>query len=214
MLAKLYEQITSNLFAENRLLKFVVVVIGAVQIYNSHQISVAMNNQRTILVPQGLDRRVQIQGDRASADYIRVFARVISNLAFTYQYTSARAQFGELVTYFTPETMQSARKTFDDMATTVETTRANSSFAITQSIQVDTDKNIISITGVQRQWVDGMGFIDAKGVGAKTYQVSYVFRDGKFAISGIQEREAKADKGPFRPEDDLKIKKEGASSAK
>ena len=109
---KWYEKLTSNLMGENKLLKFVVVVIGCVELWNSHKIDLAMKYQRTILVPQGLDHRITIVGDRASEEYLRVFARIVSNLAFNYSSTSARGQFGELLQYFTPDTFPAAKTAF------------------------------------------------------------------------------------------------------
>jgi hypothetical protein len=46
----MYLQKTSNVFAENRLLKLVVVVISMVAVYNSFLLKKALNTHRTILV--------------------------------------------------------------------------------------------------------------------------------------------------------------------
>lgn len=208
-----YESITSNLWAENRLLKMVVVIIAVVQIVNSYQISVAMRSQRTILVPASLDKRVHIQGDRASADYIRVFARVVSNLAFNYQFSNARAQFGELLTYFAPESYQAAQKTFDDIASTIEASRVNCSFALTQSITVNAENNTVLVTGLQRQWVDAIGFVDTKGSVTKSYTISYDVRDGRFMVTGIKEKEIVKEQ-PVKPVGDVRVTNEVPANAK
>lgn len=188
MRLKVFENSVSNLWAENRLVKFVVVVIACVQIYNAVVLKSVMNNRLTVLVPAGLDKRVQIQGDRASADYIRMFARVTSNLAFNYQYNTAKGQFTELLSFFSPESYPIAEKAFRDLASSIETNKVNSSFTITKSIVVDPDKGTISVGGVQRQWVDGLGYIDPKNsTGLKSYIIAYKFIDGRFNITNIME---------------------------
>jgi type IV conjugative transfer system protein TraE len=170
-----------------------------------------MNNQRTILVPAGLDKRVQIQGDRASADYIRIFARNVSTLAFSFQFSTARAQFGELLTFFTPEAYASAEKTFADMAATIEASKVNSSFTITKHIEVNPEKGTINISGVQRQWVDNLGFIDPKNTNVlKSYLLTYVVRDGKFMLAGISEGVAKSDVKDDKNSKEIKVKPETA----
>lgn len=181
---KLFEKLTSNLLGENKLLKFVVVIIGCVELYNSHKIDKAMKYQRTVLVPVGLDQRVTLVGDRASVEYLRVFARVVSNLAFNYNTASARGQFGELLQFFTPETFPAAKTEFYSLADTIERTKVSSSFVISKSAEVDSDKQTITVTGMQRQWVDA-NFIDTS---EKVYQISFSVIDGRFMVTGISEK--------------------------
>lgn len=181
---KLFESVVSNIGAENKLLKFVVVVIGCAELYNSHKIDLAMKYQRTILVPVGLDQKVTIVGDRASTEYLRIYARVVANLAFNYNTASARGQFGELLQYFTPDTFPAAKAAFYSMADTIERTRVSSSFVISKPAEVDSEKSIITVTGLQRQWVES-NFIDTA---EKTYEVGFKMIDGRFAVTGITEK--------------------------
>lgn len=181
---KLFEKLMSNLMGENKLLKFVVVVIGCVELWNSHKIDKAMKYQRTVLVPAGLNQKVTIVGDRASDEYLRVFARIVSNLAFNYNSSSARGQFGELLQYFTPEAFPAAKSAFYSMADTIERTRVSSSFVISRPAEIDSDKQTIAVTGAQRQWVDS-NFID---VAEKTYLISFKMIDGRFAVTAITEK--------------------------
>lgn len=181
---KLFEGLVGNLKGENKLLKFVVVVVGCVELYNSHKIDLAMKYQRTIIVPSGLDQKVTIVGDRASEEYLRVFARVVTNLAFNYSTASARGQFGELLQYFTPDTFPAAKTAFYSMADTIERTKVSSSFVISKPAEIDSDKHIMTITGLQRQWVEANAFPTAE----KTYEIGFKITDGKFAVTGITEK--------------------------
>jgi len=185
MTFKLFEKLMSNLRGENKLLKFVVVVIGCIELYNTHKIDKAMKYQRTVLVPIGLDQRVTLVGDRAPVEYLRVFARTVSNLAFNYNTASARGQFGELLQYFSPETFPAAKAEFYTLADTIERTRVSSSFVISKPAEVDSDKQTITVTGLQRQWVD-TNFIDTA---EKIYLISFKMVDGRFMVTGIAEKQ-------------------------
>ena len=79
-----YLQGSSNLFEENRLLKFAIVglfgvtsVLGAV-VYSSNQ------NQRTVVVPFGAGGDLYVTGSKPSTGYIRTITRNIVALAGTY----------------------------------------------------------------------------------------------------------------------------------
>lgn len=183
MIKRLFEKKLSNLFAENRLLKFYAASMTVGMFWLGYQVHDAVHHQRTILVPAGLDRKVSITDGYASEDYIKLFARIVTNLAFTYNTASARGQFGELLSYFTADTFPAAKKAFFDLADTVERTRLSSSFAINRPIDVDTNKGLITIGGSQRQWVD-TNFVDSA---EKTYGISYKVVDGKFFVTSIDE---------------------------
>lgn len=83
MRLNLFLQKTSNIVAENRLLKFVVVVIGVAAIANAVMTYRALNYQRTIIVPRSLKSRIEITGDRVSEEYVKAFSRYIAALSFS-----------------------------------------------------------------------------------------------------------------------------------
>ncbi len=180
----IFEGKMGNLLAENRLLKFTVVVIGISTIWLGWRVDNAVHHQRTIIMPASLDRRISITDSYASEDYVRSFARTISGLAFNYNPTSARGQFGELLQYFTPDTFPAAKQSFFAMAETIERTKVSSSFVINRPIEVDTTKNVMSVSGTLRQWVDTT-FND---VSEKTYQISYAITEGRFFLTAITEK--------------------------
>jgi len=157
-----------------------------------------MKYQRVVLVPANLDRKVTITGDRASEDYIRSFARTITNLAFNYTPASVRGQYGELLTYFSSDSFPAAKEAFYSLADTVERTRLSSQFVITKAIDVDNDKGVMVVTGAQKQWVEN-SFVDTS---EKIYIVNYKILDGRFVVTSISENKndhSVLAKGPARP---------------
>ncbi len=177
-----FEGKISNLVADNLLLKTVVVIIGVSQLFIGMKIDKAMKYQRTVLVPSGLDRKVMISGDTLSEDYVKVFTRSICNLAFNYTYVTARGQFGELLSYFDPDSFAAAKEMFTNMAQTVESTKTSSVFVIYEP-KVDAQKGIISVKGMQKLWVDTT-FVDTQ---VKTYLITYKVIDGQFKIISIMD---------------------------
>lgn len=184
MRLKIFEGTMGNLFAENRLLKMTVAVIGISSVWLGYRVENAVSHQRTILIPAGLDRRVNITDGYASEDYVRAFVRTLSSLAFTYNPSSARGQFGELLQYFSPDTFPAAKQSFFALAETIERTRVSSAFIISRPIEIDQDKHTVTVTGTLRQWVDTT-FND---VTEKTYYMSYKLIDGRFMVTGITEK--------------------------
>jgi len=182
MLSKYFEGEKSNLIMDNLLLKFAVAVTVVSQIFLASQIMRALNSERTILVPAGLDRRVAITGDTVSPDYVKLFTRDICGLAFNYSYPMARAQFGELLSYYDADSFPSAKEMFDNLAATIETTKTSSSFVIYEP-KIDAQKGIIYVKGVQKLYVDS-NFVDTQN---KTYLITYKVDNGKFRVVSIMD---------------------------
>lgn len=180
----LFLQRSSNVVAENRLLKFAVVVIGIAAIVNAFMTYRALNYQRTIIVPPVLKSRVEITGDRASEEYVKAFSRYIAALAFSYSPGVVSAQFDELLALYAPESIPEGRRVLYELADRVITTRVTSVFFIGR-LYVDGGKNQIEIQGQRRHYVDDRKVEDLM----KTYLVDYRIADGRFQIMKISEKE-------------------------
>jgi type IV conjugative transfer system protein TraE len=183
---KLYISQMANIKAQNKLLKFCFILIAGTQLWNSHKIDEAMHYQRTVLIPVGLDSRVTMTADHVSDNYVRTFAREVTNLAFNYNPVAARRQFGELLQYFTPEAFPQAKSAFDSLADTIERAKVSSSFVVAKDIEVDQEKKTITVNGTQRQWVESQ-FIDTAD---KTYILNYLMADGHFQLTSIEEKKS------------------------
>jgi conjugal transfer pilus assembly protein TraE len=184
MKLNLFMQKSSNLAAENRLLKFVVTVIGIAAIVNSVMTYRALNYQRTIVVPPVLSSRVEITGERASEEYIKAFSRYISALAFSYSPGSVKAQFDELLALYAPESFPEGKRSLYELADRVTTTRVTNVFFINK-LYVDGEKKQIEVSGQRRQYVDDRKVEDI----IKTFIVEYRITDGRFCITRLMEKE-------------------------
>lgn len=182
----IFLQKSSNVYAENRLLKFFIVVIGVAVLINTYFAYKAFNSMRVILVPPVIDSKLEIAGDKGSDDYMKSFTRYVCGLALSYNALNARAQFAELLTMYAPESFPEAKKTFYNLADAIETTKVSNSFMI-HKIVVDSSKHQIEVQG------PGIQFAQDKKIDemSKTYIIDYRIRNGRFEIMAFKEKEFK-----------------------
>ena len=86
----IFLQKSSNIFAENRLLKFSIVVLGVAVVINTAGLFKALNSQKIILVPPVINSKISVTGDKASDEYLKEFTRYALGLALTYNPSNAR----------------------------------------------------------------------------------------------------------------------------
>jgi len=174
----------ANVAGENRLLKLAILAIGAAVLVNSMVLVYALNHRTTILVPPVINTKLEIVGNSAPDEYIRVFGRYTLWLAQNYSPATARSQFSELLTLFAPERYAEVRKAFYGLADTIEMGHVSSVFHITR-IVVDRTKREMDVYGTRRQYVNDQ-VIEEK---ERIYRVEYRIQDGRFMVVSLMERE-------------------------
>lgn len=184
----IFLQKSSNIFAENRLLKFVVVTLGFAVVINTAGLFVALNSQKVILVPPVVNSKISVSGDKASDEYLKEFSRYILNLALTYNPVNARSQFSELLAVYDPAQFQASRKELYELADKIENTKASSTFYI-HSIINDTEKRRLEITGTKKTYMVDQKAEDAQ----KAYIIEYRFDNGKFILVRLYEKPAQGE---------------------
>ena len=184
----IFLQRNSNIFAENRLLKFAIIILGVAVVINTVGVFIALDKQRVILVPPVINSKLVVSGDKASDEYLKEFTRYILGLALTYNPATARAQFSEILAVYDPSEFQSARKGLYELADKIENTRASSAFYI-QSITNDAEKRRIEVTGTKNTY---MAEQKADSV-QTTYIIEYRFNSGKFILTRLYEKTAQGE---------------------
>ncbi len=182
----IFLQKTSNVMAENRLLKFVVVVIGVATIINSVMIQYAFNAQRVILIPPGLDSKVETRGYELSDNYIKTMTQYVQSLAFTYTPANARKQFDSLLALYAADSYPSAQRTFYDLASKIEMANITGSFYMDPKIVLDQTNKTIEISGISRKYKDTILVSDSNNT---HYVIAYRVIDGKFQLVSVKEKE-------------------------
>ncbi|MBA4090133.1 MAG: conjugal transfer protein [Sphingobium sp.] len=185
-----YLQGSSNLFEENRLLKFAIVglfgvtsVLGLV-IYSSNQ------NQRTVIVPFGASGDLYVTGNTPSAAYLRTITRNIVGLAGTYSAYSADRQFQELLTLVHPTAYNGVR---DSLNAILDELADNPTLSIATYIRADqpvvmTDREI----AVPVEKVRVIGGVIRKFRG--TLRIRFALDNGRFWLTALSEENFNAER--------------------
>lgn len=182
----LFIQKSSNLFVENRLLKLVVVVMGAATLYNACSISAVFDEQRTIIVPPGFEGAMEVRGHRADHAYLNQMGRYAATLCLSHSPATARRQFEELLTLYSPHDYPAARAMFYEMADTIEATQTSSVFHIQRIVQDET-KRRLEISGTRFLYVQDKKIEES----SSTYTLDYLIEGGRFWIVNLSDKDAR-----------------------
>ena len=177
-----YLQNSSNKVAENRILKFAVLIIGGVVLFNTVLLSRAMNTARTIIIPPALNTRLEVTQESASEESLRAYARYVMGLAASYTQATARGQFEELLGLYAPESYPEAKKNFYELADRIETAHITSAFYIQQ---IFIAASSIEGRGVRKQFVEVTRVDEV----VKSYLLHYRIIDGRFTLLNISEKQ-------------------------
>ena len=185
MRMNIFLQKSSNLFTENRLLKFVIFILALAVVVNSFLVSRAIKYQRVILIPPKLNGSIEFVEGKPSDQYLRDLARRIVSLAATYSPATARIQFNELLALYAPEEYPGAAKAWYALAGRVEESQVSNVFYL-RNLIVDNADQRLEIIGDRRQFAEDR-LIDAA---TKTYEARYRLEDGRFYLLSFMEKQS------------------------
>lgn len=185
---KRYKQASANLFAENKILKFGFVILLIIVVYNWQAMNTAADSKRTVLIPLGSASDVWVSNNDASDNYLRLMARYISAMVGNYTASSARRQFEELLSLYTPEVYAKAKTSFESQADNIERFPTISSRIMWQgdnSLKINEERRIMTITMLKDRLVSGSITRSTKVELAITFDINY----GRFEIEAINLKE-------------------------
>lgn len=179
----LFVQKSSNLFAVNRLLLVVVILIGGLTLFNSFMLQMALNRQSVVLVPPGLKTRVSLTAETVDENYAREMARYLVNLLLVYNPGTVRKQFEEALSIIAPEQVAAYQSKLFETADTVELSTVSKVFYTTK-MQLNLDDHTIEVTGIEKTFVQDEKTEEFQ----KTYIVKFTIRSGRFYVTGFNGR--------------------------
>jgi conjugal transfer pilus assembly protein TraE len=181
-----YIKKSSNLYAENRLLKFAVICIGIAVVISGFFSYIAMQYQKVVILPPVVDRRVVITGNRVDENYVKLFTRYAMTLLNNYTAATAQSQFDEFLALVTASAYPEMQKTLSTLADTIRKLNMTSVY-YPQKIRIDKENRIIEITGLQKEFTNTTLVED----GPKQYIIKYAITNGRFYIDEIKEQAVK-----------------------
>ena len=176
----------SNLYAENRLLKFAVVCIGIAVVVSGFFSYIAMQYQKVVILPPVVDRRVVITGNDVDENYVKLFTRYAMTLLNNYTAATAQSQFDEFLTLVTTSAYPQMQKTLSTLADTIRKLNMTSVY-YPRKITINKEKRRIEITGLQKEFTNTTLVED----GPKKYIIKYTIINGRFYIDEIKEKAVK-----------------------
>lgn len=178
-----------NVKAENKLLKFFVVLIGIAQVVNMAWNYSITRSARTIIIPAGLNARMEISDRGMTEDSIRQYVRYAFGLALNYSPVTVRGQFDELLVLYSPASFTQAKTSLYALAEDVENAKVSNSFYI-QRMALDPSGRVVEVQGIKRQYAGEVKLKDAN----ETYVLEYTVSNGRFMIEKIYLKEDKKEK--------------------
>lgn len=178
-----YLSAASNLYGENRLLKFVVVALACATGFNTCGMLRAQQMEKVIVVPSTVTEKMWISGDKASEKYVEQFTRDAVNLYLTYHPSNARNNFNKLLNMYHPTEFDVAKKSLYDLADRIEESRASSAFYMNKLVN-DENKKQLEITGVRTMIINGKVTEQT----SKMYVLDYKIELAKFSILRFMEK--------------------------
>lgn len=178
-----YLQGSSNLFEENRLLKFAIMGLFGVTAVLGTLIYTSNQNQRTVIVPFGASGDLYVTGNAPSAGYMRTMTRNVVSLTGTYSAYSADRQFQELLSIVHPSAYNSIR---DSLNTLLDELANNPTLSIATYIRPDQPVTYTSsdiVVPVEKVRVIGGVIRKFRG----NLRIGYVIENGRFWLTRLSE---------------------------
>ena len=184
-----YLQGSSNLFEENRLLKFAIIGLFGITAVLGLTLYSEARNERTIVVPFGAGGDLYVTGGKPSPAYLRTMVRNIVALSGTYSAYSADRQFQELLSIVHPSAYNGVR---DSLNLVLDELSSNPTLSIATYIRPDqpvrwTDREII----VPVEKIRVIGGVNRKFRG--TLRIRYAIDNGRFWLTQLTEEDFDAE---------------------
>ena len=189
MLLKRFLQPSSNLFAENRILKFVTIVLAIGFIWFAYRVEDVKDRVRTVVVPPVINSKIEISGSWTTDSYAKEFIRYIGSLVWNYSPGIARNQFSEALSSWHPSVFEDAKARLYIIADNIEKTDAASVFYINKIVN-NNETHTIEVTGTRRLTQREETMENT----VKTYLVAYRVENGRFWIMSIEDKDKSSTK--------------------
>lgn len=180
---------SSNLFEENRLLKFAIVGLFGVTAVLGTLIYTSNQNQRTVIVPFGASGDLYVTGNAPSEAYLRTMTRNIVSLSGTYSAYSADRQFQELLSLVHPSAYNAIR---DNLNTILDELSTNPTLSIATYIRPDQPVTWTAtdiVVPVEKVRVIGGVIRSFRG----NLRIGYAIENGRFWLTHLSEENFNAE---------------------
>jgi len=174
---------TSNIWAENRVLRFFGVCILLASMIFGYLALEAMGREKTIVVPfgQGVEH-LYLVGNEPSESYLVAIARNVLQLVGTYTSSGIEFQLDEVLTLIHPSQYAEKREAFrSDVARLKDFREISFATYIRYDDEFDFGEGIVRVP-VRRERFVGKSRTSDTGY----YQLNYLVEDGRFWLTDVR----------------------------
>lgn len=179
-----FMQDSSNIFAENRFMRFMMICMIVWSAFNTVLLKEALDNHKTVIMPADESFRYEITSDNANDKYLYRMARHISFLAGNLNAATTRDQLNELLMLIHPDNYGFYQEHFNKLSKEAER-YPNISYVIAingnKSINLLDDTMFVDLTK-KRLVGDTVTRKDRM-----KFEIGYKIEAGRFFVTGVNE---------------------------
>jgi len=142
-----------DICAKYRLLLVTNVILAVIVFGLAIHAVWAADRSRVIIVPSHLASAVEIQGERASPEYVRIMLLHLTNLLYTYTPYSIMENYREFLAYIPPEKLNEVQEQLQGRIDRVSRLKINETFMATSV--VFPERGIGVLSGKTIRWSAG-----------------------------------------------------------
>lgn len=186
MLFPNYVSYVSRVFAENRLMKFVIVVLVCLLVYSQVKIIEFSENTRTVIVPSGLTDMVSVSNSTADEAYLNAMGVYIATLLYSTTPVTVENQYSMLMKLFDTDAYNAFNNALFSAAATHKKNEVTQILKIDKiTVEYAPHTRLIIDTSVERYI-----YSNKSETGTSRHQliVDFEIRHGRFYITDFKEQ--------------------------
>lgn len=184
MKIKKFMESWSNREMENRLLKFVIIVLVTGVLVEGGLMIYLYASQRTVIVPAFVDRKFYVEGDKASPEYVELMSRYAIELVGNFTPDTIDERTAEFLRFINPAHYSAMSTEMKAFASEMKT-YSISQFFVPQKIIMK--GNNVTINGFVRQYAQDKQIF----AGSVEYRMDFQINQGRFEIVKYEKFEPK-----------------------
>ncbi len=130
---------------EARILKLIVLVLTGLVLLEFYLIGKLVTNQKIIIIPEGLNKKIVLEGNTADPEYIRAMAEKLIFTYYNWGPESVEKNYKYLVSYFSPKLRNQVQTKLLQMAERYKNNNAGQ-FASIKDLQIKNNEIIVKTT--------------------------------------------------------------------
>jgi conjugal transfer pilus assembly protein TraE len=179
-----YLQSASNIFAENKVLRFLFVGILLVSLFNTVAIQRISDDTKTVIIPAGQSVEYTFVGNTPSENYLRNMGLYVIYMIGNLTATNCSPKLTELTTLWHPSTAPEYKERFDKICKELEKYPSISYQSIWEASHPITYKPGEIILSYSKKKIVGKTI---KATTTLSYKIEYIIESGQFSILHVKE---------------------------